>query len=292
VSLLREWLVNGPLLTDGAWGTQLQARGLDPGDCPDTWNLTRPDAVAEVALAYVNAGSRVILTNTFRANPISLPAAWRGRAAEINAAGVRISKQSAAARALVFASIGPCGKVVAAGEISEAEVEAAYTLQAQALAAAGADALLIETQGDLEEAAILLRCAKRTGLPVIVSFTFDAGKAHDRTMTGATPERAARAMEQQGADAVGANCGSGIEQFVPICRRIREACSLPVWMKPNAGLPVMDGGVLRYNSTPEAFAERLPALLEAGASFVGGCCGTTPEYISALKNRLQSCVSE
>jgi methionine synthase I (cobalamin-dependent) len=292
MSLLRDWLNDGPLLTDGAWGTQLQALGLEPGMCPDIWNIDRPEAVGEVAKAYVDAGSRVILTNTFRANPISLPEEWRSRAAEINAAGVRISKKAADGRALVFASIGPCGKVVVAGEISEPEVKAAYNVQAEALAGAGADALLIETQGDIEEAEILLRCCRRTGLPVVVSFTFDAGKAHDRTMTGATPERAARAMEQLGADAIGANCGTGVENFIPICRRLHEASQLPVWIKANAGLPVMEGGELRYRDTPEAFAAYLPALLSAGASFVGGCCGTNPAYISALRNCLISCASE
>jgi len=140
---LTSWLEKGPLLTDGAWGTQLHLKGLEPGACPDAWNVTNPEAVAEVARSYVEAGSQVILTNTFRANPVSLPEEWKERAAEINAAGVRISKEAAAERALVFASIGPTGKMVAAGEISERDVKDAYEFQARALAKAGADALLI-----------------------------------------------------------------------------------------------------------------------------------------------------
>jgi methionine synthase I (cobalamin-dependent) len=289
MSRLAAWLEKGPLLTDGAWGTQFILRGLEPGACPDIWNLTNPAAVMDVARSYTQAGSQAILTNTFRANPVSLGEEWRERAAEINAAGVRISKEAAAGRALVFASLGPTGKMVMAGEIAERDVERAYEVQAQALAGAGADALLIETQSDGDEAEIILRVARATGLPVIVSFTFDTGKAHDRTMTGETPERLARRMEQAGADAIGANCGSGMEHFVALCGRLRKACGLPVWIKPNAGLPVMENGQLHYRQSPQEFASYAPALVEAGASFVGGCCGTSPAFIAALRERLKPC---
>lgn len=292
MSRVSEWLQGGPLLSDGAWGTELIARGLEPGTCPDVWNLSNPDAVAGVARAYVEAGSRVILTNTFRANPVSLPAEFAERAAEINAAGVRISKSAAAGRALVFASIGPTGKMVMADEISESDVKAAYDIQTCALADAGADALLIETQSDPMEAEIILRSAKATGLPVIVSFTFDTGKAHDRTLTGDTPERIALRMEQAGADAIGANCGSGIEHFVLLCRRMRQSCKLPLWMKPNAGLPVIEAGKLHYQQSANEFAAHLPQLLLAGASFVGGCCGTSPAFVAALKEQFAACASE
>lgn len=292
MSQISEWLKDGPLLSDGAWGTELIARGLEPGTCPDLWNLSNPEAVAEVASAYVDAGSRVILTNTFRANPVSLPPEFAGRTAEINAAGVRISKQAAAGRALVFASMGPTGKMVMAEEISAAEVESAYDVQARALASAGADALLVETQSDPMEAEIILRAAKATGLPVIVSFTFDTGKAHDRTLTGDKPESIAQRMEQAGADAIGANCGAGIDHFVTLCRRMRESCQLPLWMKPNAGLPVVEDGKLHYRQSPQEFAAHLPELLAAGASFVGGCCGTSPAFVAALKERFASCASE
>jgi 5-methyltetrahydrofolate--homocysteine methyltransferase len=292
MSRIGEWLKDGPLLSDGAWGTELIARGLEPGTCPDLWNLSNPEAVAEVASAYVEAGSRVILTNTFRANPVSLPPEFAGRTAEINAAGVRISKQAAAGRALVFASMGPTGKMVMAEEISASEVESAYAIQARALATAGADALLVETQSDPMEAEIILRAAKATGLPAIVSFTFDTGKAHDRTLTGDKPESIAQRMEQAGADAIGANCGAGIDHFVTLCRRLRESCQLPLWMKPNAGLPVVEGGKLHYRQSPQEFAAHLPELLAAGASFVGGCCGTSPAFVAALKERFASCASE
>lgn len=280
MSLLREWLAGGPLIADGAWGTQLQDRGLDPGAAPDTWNLTHPERVEAVARAYVEAGSQVILTNTFRANSIAL----EGDLDAVNREGVAISRKAAAGRALVFASIGPTGKLLIAGEISTGQAHAAFSAQAASLAAAGADALLVETMSDLQEARLAVAAAKGTGLPVVVSFAFDSGKNKDRTMTGATPEAVAAAMLEAGADAVGANCGVGVEYAAPVCRRLRAACGLPIWIKPNAGLPEMDGGAIRYGTSADFFASHYAALIDAGASFLGGCCGSTPDFIRALVN--------
>jgi 5-methyltetrahydrofolate--homocysteine methyltransferase len=164
MSQLRKWLSAGPLITDGAWGTQLLALGLAPGALPDAWNLERPEAVESVARAYVEAGSQVILTNTFRSNRITLEAAGlAGQLDAINRAGVEISKRAAAGKALVFASIGPTGKLLMNGEVGREEVAAAFGAQAVALAAAGADALLVETMSDLEEAGLALSAAKSTG---------------------------------------------------------------------------------------------------------------------------------
>jgi methionine synthase I (cobalamin-dependent) len=278
MSGLRDWLGGGLLITDGAWGTELQARGLDPGAAPDTWNLTHPESVEAVACAYVEAGSQVILTNTFRANAIAM----EGDLEAVNRAGVAISKRAAAGRALVFASIGPTGKMLMAGEISREQAQAAFTAQAAALAAAGADALLVETMSDVEEARLAVAAAKSTGLAVIVSFAFDSGKNKDRTMMGVTPEAVAAAMVEAGADAVGANCGVGVEHAAPLCRRLHAACDLPIWIKPNAGLPKVEGSAIRYAASAEFFASHYAALREAGASFLGGCCGSTPEFIRAL----------
>jgi methionine synthase I (cobalamin-dependent) len=278
VSRLGDWLAGGLLITDGAWGTELQARGLDPGVAPDTWNLTHPERVEAVARAYVEAGSQVILTNTFRANAVAM----EGDLEAINRAGVAISKRAAAGQALVFASIGPTGKMLTAGEIGEERVNAAFAAQAAALSAAGADALLVETMSDVEEARLAVAAAKSTGLPVVVSFAFDSGKNKDRTMMGATPEAVAAAMLEAGADAVGANCGVGVEYAAPVCRRLRAACGLPIWIKPNAGLPKMEGTAVRYGTSAEFFASHFAALREAGASFLGCCCGSTPAFIRAL----------
>jgi methionine synthase I (cobalamin-dependent) len=278
-------LARGPLLADGAWGTQLQARGLALGECPDVWNLSHPDAVRAVAESYVRAGSRVILTNTFRASPIPLREyGLPEKMAAINAAGVRHSREAASGKgAAVFASIGPSGKLLAAGEVTEEELRENFRAQAEALAAAGPDALLVETMSDLEEARVALLAAKATGLPVLVSFAFDTGRNRDRTMTGVTPERAAQAMEEAGADAVGANCGNGVDAFAGICARMRAVTRLPLWMKANAGMPEIVGGEAVYRTAAEEFASHLPALLAAGADFVGGCCGTSPAFIEALR---------
>lgn len=279
---LQKWLANGILISDGAWGTQLQARGLPVGTIPDTWNLTHPEQVEAVARAYVEAGSQVILTNSFRANAIAMHDTSMSDLDAINRAAVELSKKAAGTRTLVFASIGPSGKMLLSGEVSLERLTAAFAAQAQSLAAAGADALLIETMSDPEEARLAVHAAKATGLPVIASFAFDSGKNKDRTMMGATPETVAAAMAEAGADGVGANCGVGVEFAVPICQRLHAACDLPIWVKPNAGLPVIEGAAIHYATTAEYFASHFVALREAGASFIGGCCGSTPEFIRAL----------
>jgi len=279
----------GPVLTDGAWGTQLQAMGLDSGECPDAWNLIHAERVEVVARAYVDAGSQVILTNTFGANGLRLGMHGLGdQVAEINRAGVEISRRAAGVRVRVFASIGPTGKLLAMGETSEAELQAVFQTQIIALAEAGADALLLETFSDLDELRIAITAAKATGLPVIASLTFGSGPARDRTMMGTTPEQAVAAAMSAGADAVGANCGNGIDDYIAICRRLRAATDGPLWIKANAGLPELVDGKPAYRTTPEYFAARALDLIAAGATFVGGCCGTNPAFISAIARRLRS----
>ncbi|MBU6401397.1 MAG: homocysteine S-methyltransferase family protein, partial [Verrucomicrobia bacterium] len=195
---------------------------------------------------------------------------------------VEISRQAADGRARVFASIGPSGKLLLTGEANEEELRLAFEEQAQALAEAGADALVVETMSDLDEAVIAVRAAHATGLPVVGCMVYDSGRNKDRTLTGMAPEQAAQALRAAGADVIGANCGQGIAGFVPICQRLRAATDAPLWMKANAGLPeLLDGGVV-YRTTPEAFAGFVPALVAAGANFIGGCCGTRPQFIRAL----------
>ncbi len=280
-------LAEGTVLLDGAWGTQMQARGLAPGECPDLWNLTAPDKVREVARAYVDAGSRVILTNTFGASRLALAGHNAAdQAPAINEAGARLSKEAAGDQALVFGSIGPSGKMVMMGETSVEELEDVFAEQAQALAAGGAAGLVIETMADLDEARAALSAAKKTGLPVVACMVFDSGKDKDRTMMGVTPEQAAQALTEAGADVIGSNCGQGIQGFVNICRRLRAATDRPIWIKANAGLPEMEGGQVVYRTTPEEFAAVVPDVIAAGARFVGGCCGTRPDFIAAVKARL------
>ncbi len=286
-ALIEELISTGTVLTDGAWGTELQSRGLEIGTLPDTWNLSHPERVEEVPRAYVEAGSQIVLTNTFQANRFTLakyPDA--PGVAEINRAGVEISKRAAAGRAKVFASMGPSGRFLARKNVTEAALSDGFEEQAQALASAGPDAIVIETMMDLTEAKLALAAAKATGLPVVACMVYDAGKKKDRTMMGVSPEQAAEELTEAGADVIGANCGIGIEAYVPICASLSSATDLPIWIKANAGLPAMEGGKAVYRTSPEEFANHLPPLLDAGAQFVGGCCGTNPAFITALREVL------
>jgi methionine synthase I (cobalamin-dependent) len=276
-------------VTDGAWGTQLQQRGLEVGACPDAWNLTHPERVEEVARAYVEAGSQVILTNTFGANRFIL--ARHGLAdqvAAVNRAGVEISRRAAAEGVRVFASLGPSGVMLMMGQVSEDELRAAFADQARAMADAGADGIVVETMSDPAEAALAVAAARETGVSVVACMTFDSGANKDRTMMGTTPEQAAEKLLAAGADLVGANCGQGIAGFVAICRRLHSASGRPVWVKANAGLPQIQDGKTVYTQTPEEFASYVPELVQSGAGFLGGCCGTSPEFIRAVAARMKA----
>jgi len=276
------------VVTDGAWGTELQARGLASGEFPDAWNLSHPEQVADVARSYVKAGSEIILTNTFGANRLRLASHdLAAQGAEINRLGVEISRQAAAGRASVFASIGPTGKMLMSGETDPDELRAAFDEQASALARAGADALVVETMADLAEALPAVKAAHATGLPVVACMVFDSGKNKDRTMMGTTPEQAAEALAEAGADVIGANCGVGIAGYVTICQRLHAATDRPVWIKANAGLPELVDGRIVYRTTPQTFASYAKALVDAGVSFLGGCCGTNPEFIRALGQEMK-----
>jgi methionine synthase I (cobalamin-dependent) len=285
--LIQQLLAQGPVLTDGAWGTELQERGLSLGEFPDAWNLTHPERVAEVARAYVEAGSQIILTNTFGANRIRLgDLAPAGNVCEINRRGVEISRAAAGGRARVFASIGPTGKLLMSGDVTRDALRDAFAEQARALAEGGADALVIETMSDLDEASLAVEAARATGLPVVACMVFDSGKDKDRTMMGTTPEQAAKTLTQAGAEVIGANCGQGIAGFVALARRLRAASDRPLWLKPNAGLPTMVDGRAQYSAAPEEFAGYVPQLVESGAAFLGGCCGTRPDFVKAIRRQL------
>lgn len=263
-------MAKAPVLTDGAWGTELQARGLRAGECADAWNLTQAGSVAEVARGYVEAGSKVILTNTFRSNAISLKSAGLGDLVrEVNLAGAAISRRAAGSDVQVFGSMGPVGNALAGAFDALSE-------QAAALKEGGVDAILIETMSGIEEARTALAAAQTTGLPVLVSFFFG---------DGVCPEDAARAMSDAGAVAVGANC-CDLAGAVRICRRLRAAAGLPVWLKPNAGLPRTENGRMVYDVSAEDFASCVPAMARAGATFIGACCGSGPAFIAAAEGRL------
>ncbi len=286
--LIESLVKNGPVVTDGSWGTQMQKRGLKRGQSPDSWNLSHADQVRAVAEQYINAGSQIILTNTFGASRLSLANFRLGdQAIEINMAGVRISKEAAADRAYVFASIGPTGRMLITRETTEEELQNVFEEQANAQARAGADGIIIETMIDIDEARIAAMAAKQTGLPVIVSMVYDSGEDKDRTMMGNSPEEVVAEISKIGVDGFGANCGQGIEAFLPICRRMRQATDLPIWIKPNAGLPeVVDDGVV-FRTTPREFVQYVPDLIQAGANFIGGCCGTDQEFVKAIRQTVE-----
>jgi methionine synthase I (cobalamin-dependent) len=288
--LIESLVKNGPAVTDGSWGTQMQKRGLKRGHNPDSWNLSHADQVREVAEQYVSAGSQIILTNTFGASRLSLANfELAEKTVEINMAGVRISREAAADRARVFASIGPTGRMLVTRETTPEELQTVFEEQANAQARAGADGIIIETMIDIEEARIAAIAAKQTGLPVIVSMVYDSGEDKDHTMMGNSPEEVVAEISEFGVDGIGANCGQGIEAFLPICRRLRQATDLPIWIKPNAGLPEVadDGGVV-FRTTAQEFVRYVPDLIQAGANFIGGCCGTDQEFIKTIRQTVSS----
>jgi len=279
---------DGPVLTDGAWGTQIMKRGLQPRECPDSWNLSHPEKVEEVAREYVDAGSRVILTNTFGANRYALGKfGLADGVAEINIKGVDISRRAAGTKAYVFASMGPTGKLLATREVTENDLQQAFEEQAQAMAKAAPDAIVVETMMDLTEARIAATAAKQTGLPVVACLVFDSGRLKDRTMMGNTAEQAVEVLSGIGVDAIGANCGQGIEGFIPICKRMRAATELPLWMKPNAGRPETVDGQAVYTTTAQDFVRFVPELIQAGANFIGSCCGSEPAFIREIGKTLR-----
>jgi len=286
---LEKILTDSFTITDGAWGTQFREFGIGPGECPDGWNLSSPRIVEKIARTYIEAGSKIILTNTFRANRISLGSYGLGeKVREINQAGVKIALNAVRKRALVFGSVGPTGKMFTSRYISDTELFDVYSEQAQLLVDAGVDAVMLESMIDLAEAKIALKAIKETGIPAGVSMVFDAGREKDLTMMGNTPEQAAAELTTAGADIIGANCGLGIEGYIPILKRLRSSTNKPIWIKPSAGVPGIVQGNVVYSTSPQVFAQYAKVLVTHGANFIGGCCGTSPEYINLVCKLLKT----
>lgn len=280
----------GILVLDGAWGTEMIKRGLMPGECPELWNLNRPDDIRAIARAYRKAGADIILTNTFGGNYFKLKKVGvSSQVKEINKRGVELSRE-VSEDSLVFASIGPTGQFLKPlGAIAEDEMISCFSEQVKAFVEGNADGVIIETMTDLNEAKCALRAVREnSNLPVAVSMTFDKGERGYATMMGITPEKAVVELEKAGADIAGANCGSGIENLVEIARIIRPVTTLPLWIKPNAGVPQLENGRTVYRETPEEMARFIPDLIKAGVNMVGGCCGTTPEHIRLIAKEVPS----
>ncbi|MBQ6159300.1 MAG: homocysteine S-methyltransferase family protein [Thermoguttaceae bacterium] len=284
---LAAWLSDGPLLLDGGTGSLLRFAGLAPNESPDLWNLTFPEKLLHAAKSFRSAGSDILLTNSFGANRLMLARFGAAeRVADVNRRAAEIARAAAGKSALVFGTIGPTGVNLSNGDVSRRELYGVFAEQAQSLAAAGVDGLVIETMTDIAELCEAIRGARTTPLPVAACMTFGTGKRKDRTGAGITPEEVAEAVSAAGADIIGANCGAGTEGFLSLCRRFRAVCALPVWMKPSAGIPRTAGDKLIYDLTPETFTAAVAELLDAGASFVGGCCGVTPVFIGRLRSLL------
>ncbi len=268
---------------DGAMGTMLQNAGLKPGDCPELLNIDNPEIVQNVHCAYVEAGATIIETNTFGGSRIKLDEYGLGdRIVEINTAAVKNAKIAAAGRAKVAGSMGPTGKFIRPlGELTFDEDYANYYEQAKVLSAAGADYLLIETCIELQEMrAALLACKDACDLPVICQMSYSED---GRTVTGTDPQTAAVVLSAMGADIIGVNCSLGPEQLIPIVKELAENCTCPISVQPNAGMPHLVNGETVFPMTPEDMGKWAPKLIEAGATFIGGCCGTTPAHIAAVK---------
>ncbi len=280
---LREALrVRKLLVSDGAWGTMLMAAGLKPDVCAEVWNIENPDAVRNVGAQYIAAGADLITTNSFGGSRFKLDDYdQQDRVRELNRAAARISREAAGTDHFVIGSMGPTGKMLLMEDVTEQELYDAFRAQAEALLEGGVNACCIETMSAIDEGTIAVRAAKDCGAEVICTFTFN--KLPDgayRTMMGVSPEEMATAVLDAGADIIGANCSLGPEAMVEIVATMRAAAPhVPIIVHPNAGIPTFVDGETRYPETPESFAARVPALVRAGASIIGGCCGTTPAHI-------------
>ncbi len=271
---------------DGVYGTELQRRGLAPVYAAELLNAEDPDVVEAIAHSYVEAGSDVIMTNSLCALRFGLERIGAaGRAAELAEAAARISKRAAAGTDVkVFGSFGPSGKILMTGEVTEEELFAAFTETAEALAWGGADAIMLETFTELAEAKIALAAVRKAcDLPVVVSMSFDSGPDKAHTMMGAKPADLAAMAKAGGAAAVGANCGIGPAEVLPRAKLLAEATDLPIWIKPNAGLPEVHLQKTTFPIGPDEFASYVAPLVEAGANFIGGCCGCGPDHIRAIR---------
>ena len=272
----------GILLFDGGIGTQLQARGLKVGEAPEAWNLEHPDWVKTIHRGYVEAGAQVLTTNSFGGSRYKLEKTGLSDGmAEINRQAAAIAKEAAGGNAWVAGSVGPTGEFLhPLGTVRPEEMKEGFRLQIESLIEGGADLIIVETMSDLEEASLAVQAARDLGdFPVIGSMTFNPVKQGYRTMMGVDIPSFVSRLLDEGADAVGSNCGNGIDDFIKIVAEMRSCTDRPILAEANAGLPELIDGKTVYRETPDMMASKLDPLLDAGADIVGGCCGTTPEHI-------------
>jgi 5-methyltetrahydrofolate--homocysteine methyltransferase len=302
---LKERISEGLFLLDGAMGTQLIARGIEAGVCSDYLNIESPDIIFEIHRAYFRAGSDAVLTNTFGANKYALARHGFGdKVKEINMAAAKIARRAAGAGKYVLGDVGPSGDFLQPlGNLEPEELKNAFAEQAEALLAGGVDGFIIETETSLDEATIAVEAVKQASrdLPVFVSFAFDRVAGDFKTMMGVDVKSAVAKMVSLGVDAVGFNCGTAsLDEYVELAKKfVSEIMALEktrvtsderrvtILAEPNAGKPELVDGRTVYKVSPEDFAAAAEKIYSAGVNIIGGCCGTTPEHIRALAERLK-----
>jgi 5-methyltetrahydrofolate--homocysteine methyltransferase len=291
ISIIEALKTKKILISDGAWGTFLHKKGLASGECPELWNLQRADDIADIAKSYIDAGADIIETNSFGGNAFKLSAyGLSNQVFEINRAAAAISRQAAGKDKIVMGSLGPTGKMLVMGDVTEAELYEAFKEQAIALEAGGADALVIETMTDLDEAKAAIRaCKENTACEIICTFTFEkTGENTYHTMMGISPAQMIAGLAGMGLSVIGANCGNGIRDMIGITKEIRMYDkNMPILIHANAGAPQYKDGMTVFPETPAEMAAHIHQLIEAGANIIGGCCGTTPEHISRMVKEVQ-----
>jgi len=278
------------LLADGAMGTQLQAEGLPPGVCGELWNVEQPDKVRAIQLRYRDAGSDMVLTNTFGGSSLALNRhGLAERARELNRAAARIARKVMGEDRWVLGDIGPFGGMLDPyGDADPDDVFTSFRDQAAALLDGGADAIIVETMQSMEEMDLAVRAAHEAGASLIIaSMAFNhAGGGSPRTMMGTTPDVAAAAMIEAGAGIVGCNCGTNLspDDYVEIVRLMKAAAGgRPVIAQPNAGMPELTPTGIVYRESAEKMAAWISRLIDTGASILGGCCGTSPRHIALFR---------
>jgi methionine synthase I (cobalamin-dependent) len=276
-------------LLDGAWATAFYGNGLLPGSCAELFMARTPERIVQLGRDYLAAGAEALTTNSFQANRYALlPRGAETRVAELAEQAATLARRAAGPDVPVLGAMGPSGRILMAGQVSADRLLATFAEAAEALQWGGADALVLETFSELQELTVACRAARQaTDLPIVACMSFDAGRDKLYTQLGVKPEQLADLAGRMGLAAVGANCGTGPDNALQVARRLLEATDLPIWIKPNAGIPTqLPGGVMRWPAGPEEMADCAARLRDMGVRLIGGCCGTDPGHIRAMRRAL------